>query len=112
MPKELVFSLTKKDFIVETSTSSTKAGGQNRDKNQTSIRITHPASGAVGTCQDTRSQLKNKNIALKRLTETPKFKIWLAKVTSKSKSHFEIEAEVDRELSNPKITKVEYLDED
>ena len=101
--------MTKKDFVVETSTSSTKAGGQNRDRNQTAIRITHPASGAVGTCQDTRSQSKNKQIALKRLTESPKFKIWLAKATGTIKSDSQIEKEIDKELNDPTITKVEYL---
>src|SRR5579884_166059 len=43
---------------------SSGAGGQNVQKNSTAIRITHLPTGMVVTCQDERSQLKNKNKAL------------------------------------------------
>jgi len=41
------------------------------------VRIIHRASGATGVARENRSQHQNKQAALKRLVDHPKFKVWL-----------------------------------
>ncbi len=73
--KQLLFRLTKKDFIVETFRAGGK-GGQNQNKRDTGVRIKHPASGAVGESRNHRTQPQNKKEAFRRLIESAKFKTW------------------------------------
>lgn len=78
MARELLFSVTLKDCDVQAKRGSGK-GGQNRNKRDTAVRIVHRDSGAVGECEEERSQYQNKRTAFVRMTKTPEFRKWLAR---------------------------------
>lgn len=75
MTKKLLFSVTAKDCRFDFFVGSGD-GGQKRQKTKSACRCTHIESGAVGTCQDDRKQLKNKQEAFRRMANTPEFKAW------------------------------------
>ena len=61
-----VVTLDEKDIKIDLFHSS-GAGGQNINKVETAVRVTHLPTGTVVVCQDERSQLKNKRRALETL---------------------------------------------
>lgn len=64
--EEVDIDIDPKDLKIDTFRSS-GAGGQHINKTSSAIRVTHLPTGTVVECQDQRSQLENKDKALKVL---------------------------------------------
>ena len=109
MKKELLFTIRKKDFEFKAFTSG-GPGGQHQNRVNSGVRIIHRASGAVGESRSDKSQHRNKRLALKRLTETNKFKVWLQRRAFEITGGLTIEQIVEKEM-NPKNIKTEIKDE-
>jgi protein subunit release factor B len=108
--KELLFSIKKDDFIVQTFRAGGK-GGQKQNKTSSGVRIIHKDSGAVGESRSERSQHQNKKLALDRLVNSAKFRVWHSRKVQEILERKTIDEKVEESM-NPNNLKIEVKDED
>lgn len=107
--KELLFTITKKDFTVQTMRAGGK-GGQNQNKVSSAVRIVHKASGAMGVSRSSRDQPVNKKLAFQHLVESTKFKAWLKMEIAKHVTGKSVEQIVNEQM-NPRNLWIEIIGE-
>lgn len=107
--KQLLFSVTKKDFEINWF-SGTGAGGQHRNKHQNCCRLTHKSSGIMKTGQSNRNREQNLQEAFVAITKDKAFNAWLKTKSAEQLGILaDLEDTLDRELREN--IKVEIVDE-
>ena len=110
MARQKLFSVSIKDCRVECIASTGGAGGQNKNRRHTAVRVTHPPSGAVGYSADERDQLRNKAAAFRRMAESSAFQAWAKLMASELVTGKSIEDRVEEAMA-PENIKTEVKDE-
>jgi peptide chain release factor 1 len=107
--KELLFSITKKDFEIDYF-SGTGKGGQYRNKHQNCVRLFHRDSGVRTTGQSNRERIANTREAFNNLVKHPKFIVWHTRKVKEILDGKNIEQKVDESMVDKNL-KVECRNE-
>jgi protein subunit release factor A len=101
--KTPLVSVRKSDLRIDFY-KGTGCGGQKKNKTSNCCRITHLDSGAVGKSEEGRSQRHNRDIAFKRMANTPIFQLWLKRKSHEAIHNEEqIEAKVEKQMEDSNL---------
>jgi protein subunit release factor B len=110
---ELLFSVTKNDFIVTPIKHGGGAGGQKKNKSTSACRISHPESGVTAEAHDSRSLHENKMDAFHKVVNTPKFQKWLKiKSAEKMGEKVSLDEKVEQAMKETKNFRLEVREND
>ncbi len=91
--KDIEIEINEKDLKIDVYRSS-GAGGQSVNTTDSAVRITHLPTGIVITCQNERSQIKNKEKAL-GLLKNKLYKLELDKQDAEIKQHHDTKSNIE-----------------
>lgn len=100
--REHLVSVTKKDLEIQWFHGS-GGGGQHRNKHANCCRIIHRDSGARGECSENKSREANQKVAFQRLTQNPKFKTWINRVSWEKIEGETVEQKVEKMMDEDNL---------
>jgi len=108
--KQKLFSVSIHDCDVDTFRTGGN-GGQNRNKVETGVRVTHQPSGAIGEGREYNSQPQNKRCAFVRMARTIRFQSWAKETAARLQGKETVDMAVERQMQ-PQNLVVEMREDD